>query len=100
MFKKVMAKRFLRKRIQNCNLEYARQIIINLFRGKVIKKELAERLDHFIDNPCEDTALELLKHNPDLVAAFLLARKEGYSTFLYEQGDITFKKDKEKGPMV
>jgi len=98
MSKEMFAKRYIKNRIRNCNFEFAKQSIINQFSGTAIPNELARRLDNFVKNPCVDTALELIKFDPDFVGFFELARNGGITEYLYRTGHLTFKKNKEKGP--
>jgi hypothetical protein len=81
---------------RDCNFEFARQYLGNLFDGTLIPKELAQLLESFIENPCADTAIEIIKFDPDFEAAFLLARKGGLSEGLFRQGKYPLEKIKER----
>ena len=98
MLKEKLAERYVKKRLRDCNFEFAKQSLIALFSEAIIPKELAKALDNFIEKPCLDTAKELMKINPDFVAVFYSARKGGFTESLWRKGDMPFKHEKEKGP--
>lgn len=63
MFKYWLTKRRLKKLIDGCNYEIAKTLLVRNLSGKVIPKELVCLLDKFIDNPCYDTSIDLIKYD-------------------------------------
>ena len=88
MISRWFARRKLRKQLQNCNYEMAKTVVIRKFSGGVIPKELAALLDTFISNPCFDTAVDLIEHDPKFLAFFELSKRGGFTEHLFQQGDI------------
>ena len=81
-------KRKLRKQLEGCNYEMVATLLINKFSGGVIPKELAGLLDAFTANPCFDTAIALIKFDPNFIASFELARHGGFTEHLFRQEHI------------
>jgi len=70
------AKRKLKKYLSNCDYAVARQVFIDTFSESVIPKPLAGLLDEFIKNPCDQTALEIIKFDAKFLNVFELSRKD------------------------
>jgi len=85
MFNKWIVPRNIRKRLNNCNYEMARSHLIDQWQGKVTPKELAGILDRFINNPCKETALELIKYDANFIALFELCRMGGFTECLFRE---------------
>ena len=92
MISRWFARRKLRRQLQSCNYEMAKTVVIGKFSGgvipKVIPKELTALLDTFISNPCFDTAVDLIEHDPKFLAFFELSKRGGFTEHLFQQGDI------------
>ena len=74
MFEKLRMKRMVRKAIKGCDYERVRDIMAQRLTEMVIKKELARLLDEFMENPCFDTAFNLIYYdfqNGDKESVFL-----------------------------
>lgn len=87
-----LVKRKMRRYLHGCNYELAKGVLINLFTGTVIKKELSLLLNKFADNPCFDTAFALIKFDPKFVVFFEDTRKGGVTEHLFREGALKFKK--------
>ena len=88
MISRWFARRKLRRQLQSCNYEMAKTVVIRKFSGGVIPKELTALLDTFISNPCFDTAVDLIEHDPKFLAFFELSKRGGFTEHLFQQGDI------------
>lgn len=69
----------------DCDYEMARVVIGKKFGGSVIRDELARLLTAFDNNPCEETAVDLVLYDKRYLAFFQLARGDGFATFLHQQ---------------
>jgi len=85
MFNKWIVKRNVEKRLNNCNYEMAKSYLISQWKGKIIPKELAGIFDRFINKPCKETALELIKHDANFIALFELCRIGGFAECLFRK---------------
>ena len=83
-----LTKRKLRKLLDGCNYEMVKTLLVRNFSGGVIPNELARLLDKFIDNPCYDTAVDLIKHDSGFISFFELARRGGFTEHLFKSGEI------------
>jgi hypothetical protein len=60
MFDKWRFKRVLRKKLRGCDFERTRNLMAKLLGEMVIPQELASHLDSYMENPCFDTAFNLI----------------------------------------
>ncbi len=64
----------VRKRLDDCDFEMAKALIIEKLGGGVLPNDLVRLLDELGANPCVDTALKLLEFDGNLIAFFELCR--------------------------
>lgn len=86
-----MTKRKIRKILEelDCRYLFSKKILENKFTGSVIPNELLALLNSFSENPCIDTAVDLLVFDEKFLAFFQLSRKDGLaaSTWQAEEDD-------------
>ncbi len=77
-----MKRRKIRKALEEleCRYLFSKKILENKFTGSVIPNELAVLLDSFSENPCIDTAIDLVAFDENFLAFFQIARKEGLAS--------------------
>lgn len=73
--------------LKNCDYNLAASVLISQFKRGVIKKELATLFDEYLDNPCLETAVAIIKYAPDFTIIFneckpggLFTRQRKYSS--------------------
>ena len=79
----------LRARLDACNHKMTKALLIKQFSGGVYPKTLVALLNEYTENPCTETAMKLVQFDPNLVAVFELARGGGFTSFLFDAGDLT-----------
>ena len=63
MFEKLRMKRMIRRAIKGCDFERVRDLMAQGLPEMVIRKELAALLDDYMENPCFDTAFNLIDYD-------------------------------------
>lgn len=76
----------LRAVLDGCDHKTAKALLIKQLSGGVIPKTLIALLDEYVENPCTETAMKLVQHDPNLIAVFELARGDGFTSFLFGKG--------------
>ena len=55
---------------RNCDFDHVKNELISTFAGGVIPTDLARLLDAFVNCPCRETAIPLIKHSPEFAVVF------------------------------
>lgn len=66
--------------LKNCDYNLAASVLISKFKGGVIKKELSALFDKYLDNPCLENAVAIIKYAPDFIVIFNECRPSGLFT--------------------
>lgn len=56
--------------LKGCDYQLAGKVLIQKFKGGVIKKELASLFDAYLENPCLETAVDIIKFGSDFIVIF------------------------------
>ena len=68
-------RRYWNEVFSNCDLEFAADLLIRTFAGGIIPKELAKLLNAYTNNPCRETAIELIEFDKNEFLRFFVDNK-------------------------
>ncbi len=69
----------------NCDFDFAKNLLISTYSGGIYQKNLAVLLDSYIENPCWETAIELIRFDQDEFLKFF-AENRALMKMMQEEG--------------
>jgi len=75
-----------RKPLEGANYETAKMLLANHFQESMITTDFDRVLDHFLAEPCFDTAADLLEAKPELISFFKASKGGNKMSLLFKKG--------------
>ena len=79
-------KRYWKETFSNCDLEFAKDLLIQTFGGAVIPKDLARLLNAYTNNPCRETAIGLVEFDKHEFQRFFVDNKTILESMMRTKG--------------
>ena len=79
-------KRYWKEIFSNCDLEFAKDLLIQTFAGGVIPKDLARLLNAYTNNPCRETAIGLVEFDKHEFQRFFVDNKAILESMMRTKG--------------
>ena len=68
-------KRYWNEIFSNCDFEFARDLLTQTFAGGVLPNNLVRLLNSYMNNPCRETAIELIEFDQEEFQKFFVDNK-------------------------
>lgn len=59
----------------NCDFDFAKNLLISAYSGGIYQRNLATLLDSYVENPCREAAIELIRFDRDEFLKFFTDNK-------------------------
>ena len=79
-------KRYWKETFSNCDLEFAKDLLIQTFAGGGIPKDLARLLNAYTNNPCRETAIGLVEFDKHEFQRFFVDNKTILESMMRTKG--------------
>ena len=79
-------KRYWNEIFSNCDFEFAEDLLTQTFAGEVIPNNLVRLLNSYMNNPCRETAIELIEFDQEEFQKFFVDNKTILESMMRTRG--------------